>query len=526
MKNISMCFVTLMTEQEKPKQEKPKQEETKTGEKKMSKKQKKKLERQKWREEQKRIKKEKQDKVKLERMEKERKERLEKAKLIVLTKDSNLTKAKKFKVKYLKDQIGERVKVFGWVHRIRKQSNKLMFVIVRDGTGFVQTVLAGDLALTYDAQVLHVETCVKIYGKIVEDERAVGGIELQADYWKVVGQTDTRYESIVSKESGVDNLLKNRHLVLRGENTSRIIKLRSTVLKCLRDHYFSRDYIEVNPPTLVQTQCEGGSTLFKLDYFGETAYLTQSSQLYLETLNSSYGDVFCIASSYRAEKSKTRRHLTEFLQVEAECPFIKFEDLLTRIEDLVCDTVKRILESPMKEEALKMNPDLKVPERPFLRMNYTDAIEYCNKNKIYKDDKKNIFCLVMTLPKKPEREMTDKIGKPIFLIKFPAVMKSFYMLRSKENELLTDSVDLLMPGVGEIVGGSMRENDLNKLLKRYEENGLKDKDYYWYTDQRRFGSAPHGGYGLGLGRFLCWAFNVRHIRDVVLYPRTLGRCFP
>jgi len=457
-----------------------------------------------------------------------REKNIEEAKKITITQDSSLPAPKTVKIKETSADLTDRVKVFGWVHRLRTQGKTLMFIVLRDGTGFLQCVLNGTMCQTYDALLLSTEATVAVYGKIEavpEGKKAPRNCELKVDYWEVIGHSPAGgADNILNEESSVDVQLDNRHMMIRGENTSKILRLRSIVTQCFRDHYFARGYYECFPPTLVQTQVEGGSTLFGLNYFGEEAYLTQSSQLYLETACPALGDVFCIAQSYRAETSRTRRHLAEYTHIEGERSFINFEDLLETIEDLVCDTIDRVLKHPEAHLLFEVNPDYKAPKRPFRRMPYSEAITYLKENNITKDDG-TFYEFGEDIPEGPERKMTDKLNEPIFLMKFPAEIKSFYMKRDKDNRL-TESVDLLLPNVGEIVGGSMRNDDYEDLVASFKKNNISPDPYYWYLDQRKYGTFPHGGYGLGLDRFLTYMLNQYHIRDVCFYPRFIERCRP
>uniref|UniRef100_W5KR56 asparagine--tRNA ligase n=1 Tax=Astyanax mexicanus TaxID=7994 RepID=W5KR56_ASTMX len=416
---------------------------------------------------------------------------------------------KEVKIYQLEPLREQRVKVFGWVHRLRRQGKNLLFIVLRDGTGFLQCVLTDKLCQCYNGLVLSTESTVALYGTVKpvpEGKQAPGGHELHCDFWEMIGLAPAGgADNLLNEESDVDVQLNNRHMMIRGENVSKILRVRSTVTQCFRDHFFSRGYYEITPPTLVQTQVEGGSTLFKLDYFGEQAYLTQSSQLYLETCLPALGDTFCIAQSYRAEQSRTRRHLSEYTHIEAECPFMSYEDLLNRLEDLVCDVVDRVLKSPAAALLYDINPDFKPPKRPFKRMNYTEAIEWLKEHDIKKDDGTYYEF----------GEVCAPLHLNINIMNIVCFCVSLW-----------GQVDVLMPNVGEIVGGSMRIWDADELLEGYKREGIDPTPYYWYTDQRKFGSCPHGGYGLGLERFLTWLLNRHHIRDVCLYPRFIQRCRP
>ncbi|CAN8074115.1 unnamed protein product [Agarophyton chilense] len=462
--------------------------------------------------------------------------RLERARQIKIEQDPSLPKAEQVKIRDLPKCIDQRVKVYGWVHHLRADGKKLWFIDLRDGTGFAQVVLTGNMCMTYEAATLYREAAIAVYGKWIEDDqgRAQGsfpGYELAADYWELVGASCADIDMLFTKDSNPDILMNQRHLVLRGSKASSIMRMRSIITHCFREHFFDRGYTELSPPTLVNTQCEGGSTLFNFEYFEDQGFLTQSSQLYLETGIPAVNDCFCILPSYRAEKSQTRRHLAEFHHIEAERPFITFEDLLETIEDLVCDVIERVqkkmdgeMDTFLRASAGKPMPKL---ERPFLRMTYEDAVKYCRDHEIFKDPElKEHFEFGDDIPEKPEREMTDQINRPIMLIKFPATLKSFYMQKCDDDRRLTESVDLLLPGVGEVVGGSMRMWKADELMEAYKKEDMDPAPYYWFTDQRKYGSCPHGGYGLGLERFICAILGIHHIRDACLYPRYRGRISP
>ncbi|KAJ3188325.1 hypothetical protein HDU85_005476 [Gaertneriomyces sp. JEL0708] len=467
--------------------------------------------------------------------------RLEESKKVVLEQDKTLPEAIKIKIRDGADHRGKRVKVSGWVHRQRVQGKDMMFLVLRDGSGYLQCVLTGKQCHTFDALTLTVESTVTVYGvlqAVPEGKSAPGGHELQADYWEMVGKApggDDAFGNKLNTQSSPDILLDQRHLVIRGETASSVLKMRAMVLKAFRDYFDSRKVVEVTPPLMVQTQVEGGSTLFDFSYYGETAYLTQSSQLYLETCLASLGDVYCMAESFRAEKSHTRRHLSEYTHCEAELSFINFNDLLDFIEDMIVSVMTQVSNDPLGKKILaELNPDFKAPQKPFRRMTYEDAIKWLKENDVKKDvldaEGNKIgeanYEFGDDIPEAPERRMTDTIGEPILLCKFPVEIKSFYMKRCVDDRRLTESVDVLMPGVGEIVGGSMRITDLDELLAGYKREGIDPTPYYWFTDQRKYGTCEHGGFGLGVERFLAWLLNRYTVRDVCLYPRFIGRCQP
>jgi len=273
---------------------------------------------------------------------------------------------------------------------------------------------------------------VMMVGTLKANAKAPGfsGLEVQTDYWELVGPSDGDFDNRFNDESHEDVLADNRHLVHRKLDAAGIMKLRSTTIQCFREHFFDKGFTEVTPPTIVQTQVEGGSTLFKFDYFGEPAYLTQSSQLYLETMVPSLNKVFCCMPSFRAEKSRTRRHLAEYTHFEGELGFITYADLLDLLEDMCVDVAQRLLKRA-KESLIKINPNFVPPKKPFIRMNYSDAIKYCNEHNIYKDDKKKEhFVFGDDIPEGPERKMTDEIGQPILLCRFPTSMKPFFIWRA------------------------------------------------------------------------------------------------
>ncbi|ORY13295.1 hypothetical protein BCR34DRAFT_481334 [Clohesyomyces aquaticus] len=465
------------------------------------------------------------------------------AKKIIIEEDKSLpapvriklddTDPAKIKLGNGSDVKGTRVRVFGRVHRERRQK-EVMFITLRDGYGFMQVIFTGPLAKTYDAITLTRETSMEILGELREvpaGAHAPNSRELHADYFKIhpgckAAGGDDAITNRVSKDTEHATLLDLRHLTLRGENSSKVLIVRDAVEHAFHVVYKDLRMRKVSPPALVQTQVEGGATLFKFNYYNEDAYLTQSSQLYLETCLPSMGDVYCIEKSFRAEKSLTRRHLAEYSHVEGELDFITFEDLLEHLELLMCRVLEETMSDPLiKQYVMELNPEFQMPERPFMRMKYTEAIDWLVEHEIPNEDGEP-HKFGDDIAEAAERKMTDAINRPIFLTHFPAEIKAFYMPKDKDDPRVTESVDCLMPGVGEIVGGSMRIHDYDELMEAFKRVDIDPTPYYWYTDQRKYGSSPHGGYGLGLERFLAWLCKQHTVRDCCLYPRYFGRCKP
>ncbi|KAK2707690.1 hypothetical protein QYM36_015399 [Artemia franciscana] len=356
--------------------------------------------------------------------EKEKQERrakkIEKARRIKIWEDKTLPTAKVIKIKDSTEHRERRVKIQGWVHHLRREGKKLLFIQLWDGTGYLQCVLTNLLCSTYEAITLKTESSVTLFEKVMElpsgsHHKAPGDHELIVDYWVLIcGAPSGGAYSILDKKSNVDLQLDNRHIVIRGTNTSKNLKAASLLTQLIREHHLDRGYMEVHPPCIVQTKTGGGSSLFELQYYGKKAYLTQSSQLYLESVIAALGDVFCIQKSFRAEKSRTRRHLSEFTHIEAKFPFIKFENLLEKIEDLVvsvCDRIKNP-NNPLGQLVFEINPDFRTPRRLFKRMSYTEVIQYLKDNNIKKSDG-TFYKLEDDIPKGAERTMINKINEPI-----------------------------------------------------------------------------------------------------------------
>lgn len=432
-------------------------------------------------------------------------------------------------IKTLPSKVGEKVTVRGWIGFSRSQG-ALSFYVIRDPTGYVQAVLKKKGFSQPDKikefRDLPRETLVEIVGEVREDGRAPYlGVELPIEEMSVLSPSSTDLELEYRPDSTPQVLLDKRHLVFRGERASTILKMRSRILWELRLFFEEEAFFEVTPPTLVQTQVEGGSTLFPLKYFDEEAYLTQSSQLYLETAIFSMGNVYCCLPSYRAERSRTRRHLTEYTHLEAEMPFFTFEDNLDFQERMVRAVVDRITAKyPAVIEEYR--PELKSPTEPYIRLDYAEMIDKLVEWDIPKDGGGGQWEYGDDVTEKPERQLIDKLGRPTFITRFPKEMKPFYMKIDPTDPGRTLSADLIVPGVGEIVGGSQREDDYETLLAGFQREGLDTEVYKWYLDLRKYGSVAHSGFGLGIERLVQYIMGVDHIRDTCLFPRMINRIYP
>jgi asparaginyl-tRNA synthetase len=434
-------------------------------------------------------------------------------------------------IKDLPSYIDKIVTIQGWIGFSRKQGS-LSFYIIRDSTGFIQTVLKKnvfkDPSKVVEFHDLPRETLVKVTGKIKSDERAPYlGIEVQISEIEILGSSSSEIEAEYRPDSTPQILMDKRHLVIRSEGASTILVMRGHIVRELQTFFAQEDFIQVSPPTLVQTQVEGGSTLFALKYFEEEAYLTQSSQLYLETAIFSLGKVYCSLPSFRAEKSRTRRHLTEFTHWEAEMPFYTFENNMEFQEKMIRYVVDSVT-SKYPKIIEKCHPELKSPDKPYLRLDYADMIEKLNEWGIPKEEEQGSgkWEFGDDVTEKPERALIDKLGIPTFITRFPRKMKPFYMKIDPKDPERTLSADLIVPGLGEIIGGSQREDDYETLLEGFKREGLDIKPYQWYLDLRKYGSVYHSGFGLGIERLVQYIMKVEHIRDTCLFPRLMNRIYP
>jgi asparaginyl-tRNA synthetase len=417
--------------------------------------------------------------------------------------------------------VGQSVVIKGWVSHLRS-SGQIKFVVLRDGTGVVQCVLSQDQSASaveaFD-QLTQETSCV-VEGTVRQDRRAPGGFELTASGLEIVHRS--QQFPITPKEHGVAFLMENRHLWLRSSKQHSVLRVRAEVMRASRDYFDQQGFVEVDSPILTPSAAEGTTTLFETDYFDSKAYLSQSGQLYNEATCAAFGRVYCFGPTFRAEKSKTRRHLTEFWMLEPEIAFGDLETVFELAEGLVVFVIGRVLERRAKELA-NLERDVALLERikkPFPRISYDKALEILG-------GRGRSVEWGADLGGDEETELSTAFDLPVFVHRYPAKSKAFYMQPDPENPEVALCTDLLAPeGYGEIIGGSERIYDLALLERRLDEFGLPRSAFEWYLDLRRYGSVPHSGFGLGIERLVAWICGIKHIREAIAFPRMMYRVYP
>ncbi len=425
-----------------------------------------------------------------------------------------MTKFQKVNNCFYEKKIGGEYNLRGWVHRLRKHKDTI-FLSLRDSTGIIQCLVPFEPK--YDK--ITIESSIEISGKLVEDIRSPGGAEIHATEMNIVGIAEN-YP--IRKDFSTEFLLDVRHLWNRSRKMTAIMKVRAQILIAAREWFDKNEWHETTPPIINRSACEGGSTLFEVGYFGDKAYLSQSAQLYLESLIFSLEDVWSLTPSFRAEKSKTPRHLAEYWHLEGEQAWATFNDILSIEERLITHIAHQVAERSYEElEFLKQNPnDLKDIKLPFERIPYAEVIKFLKSNG--KD-----INLGDDLGTDDERLLTQNSIQPVFVSGYPRAIKPFYTKIDPSDETMVLSADMLAPkGLGEISTGGQREEDLNTIINRIKSEGFNPEDYSWYLDLRKYGSVPHSGFGFGVERLVRWMCNLDHIRDAIPYPRTMIRSYP
>lgn len=426
-------------------------------------------------------------------------------------------------ISHIGQKVGQTATVRGWLYK-KRSSGKIQFLIVRDGAGYLQAVVPkADVspAVWEAAERATQESSIAVSGTIREDKRAPGGYEMTATDVVVLGRSESY--PITPKEHGVDFLMSNRHLWMRSSQQHAILRVRSELEQAIADYFYERGYVRIDAPILTPAACEGTSTLFETQYTEEEkAYLSQSGQLYLEPAAAAFGKVYCFGPTFRAEKSKTRRHLREFWMVEPEVAFLEIDGLMELAEDFVCYLLARALDR-CREDLKRLERDtskLEAVKKPFPRFNYREAVEILRKKGFsvsFGDD----------FGAEEETALTADFDRPIMVTRYPASIKAFYMQPDPNDPEVVLGLDMLAPeGYGEIIGGSQRIHDHDLLLQRIHEHHLPLESFQWYLDIRKYGSVPHAGFGMGLERFVAWTTGVPHLRETIPYPRMLYRIYP
>ena len=426
---------------------------------------------------------------------------------------------------------GQTVTLRGWLYNLR-ESGKLLFPIFRDGSGIIQGVLPKNAvpAEIFEAvKGLTQESSVIVEGKVRADKRAPGGYELDVSNVQVVQRVSENDSYPISlKEHGVDFLMEHRHLWVRTPRQAAILRVRAEIIKAARDFFDERGFTLTDPPILTPAACEGTTTLFPVDYFDEQAYLTQSGQLYIEATAMALGKVYSFGPTFRAEKSKTRRHLTEFWMVEPEIAYATLDDLMQLAEGFISFLVKRCLERRAADLQIigRDISKLEKIEAPFPRITYDEAVKKLQEAHA-KGALENNFEWGGDLGSPDETYVSSQFDKPVMIHRYPAKIKAFYMEPDPERPDLALCVDVLAPeGYGEIIGGSQRMASYDLLLKRIREHGLPEEAFKWYLDLRKYGSVPHAGFGMGIERAVAWICGLEHVRETIPFPRMLHRLYP
>lgn len=417
---------------------------------------------------------------------------------------------------------GEEVEVHGWLYNLRS-SGALHFLLIRDGTGILQAVAArADLPpdVFEAAGTLTQESAINVAGVVRADRRAPGGYEMALRRLRVVQLADAY--PITPKEHGVEFLMDHRHLWLRSSRQWAIMRIRAEVERALCDYLDERGYLRMDTPILTPSACEGTTTLFETPYFERRAYLAQSGQLYNEADAAAFGRVYCFGPTFRAEKSKTRRHLTEFWMLEPEAAYMDLEGCLALAEGLVASVVRRVLDH-RKRELEALNRDTAPLERiapPFPRLAYDEAVARLHEKGI-------AIAWGEDFGGDEETVLSKMFDQPVFIHRFPAQCKAFYMQPDPQRPEVVLGADLLAPeGYGEIVGGGERISDHALLERRLAEHKLPRAEYAWYLDLRRYGSVPHSGFGIGIERTVTWICGLEHVRETIPFPRLINRLYP
>jgi asparaginyl-tRNA synthetase len=426
---------------------------------------------------------------------------------------------------------GQTVTIRGWLYNLR-ESGKLLFPQFRDGSGVIQGVVPKNAVTpeVFDAvKTLTQESSVIVEGKVRADKRAPGGYELDVSNVQVIQRVpDNDPYPISLKEHGVDFLMEHRHLWVRTPRQAAILRVRAEIIKAARDFFDERGFTLTDPPILTPAACEGTTTLFPVDYFEEQAYLTQSGQLYIEATAMALGKVYSFGPTFRAEKSKTRRHLTEFWMVEPEVAYATLDDLMDLGEGLISFIIKRCLERrrPDLQTIGRDLTKLEKIEAPFPRISYDETVKMLEEAHA-KGTLENKFEWGGDLGSPDETYISSQFEKPVMIHRYPAKVKAFYMEPDPKRPELALCVDVLAPeGCGEIIGGSQRLASYDLLVQRIHDHGLPEEAFKWYLDLRKYGSVPHGGFGMGIERVVAWICGLEHVRETIPFPRMLYRLYP